>query len=474
LKSLRSRLLAGMILSVALLLALFGVAVYASFRKALLAEFDGALQAAARTLAASVEVEDDEIEIEASHDAVPELRDPQLPLYFQFRTHDGELLVRSDALGDMELPSFHGPVSKPTYRNLPIGQGVRVRALGVRFMPGLDDYESLASESRKGDPEKLVTLVVARSLAGLERRLARFRWLLLTTGAATMAAALAVCFVVVGRGLRPLKALAADIEGIHEENLSQRVSEEGTPAELQPVVAKLNDLIDRLEIAFERERGFTADVAHELKTPISGLRTTLDVALSRRRPAKDLAEALRDSLDIVNLMHSMVERLLMLARLDAGRMEIETRAVDLVDIVDSCWQPLEERAGERRLTFERDLPEALGIIADPDCLVIVFSNLLENAVEYADEAGRIFMRGHRENDSAEMVITNTGWRLGQEEAPRIFDRFWRADTSRTDTGTHAGLGLALVRRIVLSLGGSIDAAVEDEGILTIRLSLPAA
>jgi len=246
------------------------------------------------------------------------------------------------------------------------------------------------------------------------------------------------------------------------------------PAEPDAVAAKLNDLLARLEAVAERERAFTADVAHEVRTPLAGARTTLEVALRRERRAEQYAEALRATLAVLGRMEQMVERPLFLARLDRGGTPRKRRPVRLGELVEACWASVSARARARGIRFEQRVPGDLGCLADPESVIMVFSNLLENAVEYTPPGGRVWVGARREGEGLEACVANTGCVLTPEEMGRVFDRFWRRDPSRTDTGIHAGLGLAIVERLVSALGGCCRARRRDGDIFEVCLTLPAA
>lgn len=463
-----------MIGSIALLLLLFGVVLHAAIRRTLVREFDSSLTDAAHAIAVSVEIDDDEIEIEFDPARVPKLQDTELPFYFQFRLPDGTTLMRSKSLGSAELPQFYGTDGKPVIRPLALDNGKRLRALGVRFVPAVDSdyFVGQGRGGADGQEAPLITLVVARSTERLEERLAAFRWLLLGVGALTMTAALAVSLLIVGRGLRPLHLLAGRIAAIREEELSVRIPGERMPDEMLPVVERLNDLLRRLEEAFKRERAFSADVAHELRTPLTGLRTTIEVALSRERQAGEYTEALQDSLEIVERMNSMVENLLMIARLEAGRTTLRRDTVHLSAVVDACWEPLSSNVGSRGQSFDNRIPADLTCAAEPDSMVMVFTNLLENATEYGGEGGKIWATGSHADGCMEVTIANTGCTLTAEQVSQVFDPFWRADPARKDVGRHCGLGLALVRRVVCCLGGDVSAEVDPDGVFRVRAVLP--
>src|SRR5262249_7323347 len=148
----------------------------------------------------------------------------------------------------------------------------------------------------------------------------------------------------VWRGLRPAATLAGALDRVDAGHLGQRIAVPHLPRELEPAVAKLNELLARLDESFARERRFTADVSHELRTPLAGLRSLLEVATSRERTASEYRAVIGEAMDIVRQMHVLAEDLLMLARLDARQVEVTSEAIALRAFVDETWRPLAPRA----------------------------------------------------------------------------------------------------------------------------------
>jgi len=170
-------------------------------------------------------------------------------------------------------------------------------------------------------------------------------------------------------------------------------------------------------------------------------------------------------------MQTMMNNLLMIARLDARQLTFRREQIRLAELVNSCWQPFPEKAIERKITFDNRVPNDVTVNSDRKNLSLIFSNLLNNAVEYTNDAGQIWVTAHHTGDSVEIAVANTGCQLTNEQAAQVFDCFWRGDSSRTGTGIHCGLGLALVQRLVRALGGSVIVELHPGGIFFIRLTL---
>ena len=472
LSSLRSRLLVGMTASISVLLILFGMVIYTTIRRWSFEEFDFALERMARTMAAAALVERGVIEVELAPELIPDFQQVQGVLYFQYWVEDGTVLDRSTSLCNANLPNFHGSGEAPVLRSITLPNGRSARAAGMRFRPAIEYARERPDGAIQTSEFPRVTVVVARETAELHHRLRHFLWLLIAAGGGATAVGLLVSIVVVARGLRPVRRLARDIAAVNEDDLAARVGVSDLPDEILPVAERLNELLERLEAAFARERSFTSDVAHELRTPLAGIRSTLEVALSCQRSTDEYQESLVDTLEISKQLQAMVENLLMLARLDAGQATFHEERIRLAELVNDCWRPFSQAAGSRGLAFENRIPKHLVWVSDRQSLTTIMRNLLENCVEYASDGGRVWAEGTINGKDAEIRIANTGCQLRGEQFSHIFDRFWRADSARRDTGLHCGLGLALVRRIASALGGSVAAQLEPQDVFSAIVTIP--
>lgn len=469
-RSLRARLLFGIVCGMLLLLLIFSLIVYTLIQRALINQFDASLASVVRILAASVELDGNDIEFEFDVQQMPEFLRKDRPAYYEFWRSDGTAVLRSPLLGADDLIQLEGPIDALVFATARDKNNRPLRAVGLTFIP------RTANSEDQGQPqlaqEQTLTLVVAGDASGLHRQLGWLRWLLLAASGVTIALSVVIAAVVVRQGLNPLNSIAAEIAAVKQDDLAVRVGTASVPTEIAPIKNRLNDLLSRLEDAFRRERRFTCDVAHELRTPLAGIRSTIEVALMRVRDTTEYRTILSDCLAIVDSMQTMVNNLLMIARLDARQVAFRQEQIHLAELVDSCWRPFSKKAVQRRIAFENRVPNDVTVNSDRQNFSMVLSDLLENAAEYTNDAGQIWATARYADDSIEITIANTGCQLSPEQASQVFDCFWRGDSSRKDAVVHCGLGLALVERIVRALGGSASAEVQPGGIFTVRLTLP--
>jgi two-component system, OmpR family, heavy metal sensor histidine kinase CusS len=228
-----------------------------------------------------------------------------------------------------------------------------------------------------------------------------------------------------------------------------------------------------LRRAFAREKQATADISHELRTPLAVLLTTTELALRKPRTPEQYREMLGDCRLSAQQMNEIVQRLLTLARLDAGVDHLQRRPFDMVQLAEQCATLVRPLAEARGLTLAVHSGSTLSLETDPDKLREVLNNLLHNAIQYNRPSGRIDLRVLRDNNQVRLEVSDTGIGIGLEARSQIFERFYRADPSRGGDGLHAGLGLALVKEYVSLLGGRVDVeSVEGQGS-TFSVVLPA-
>jgi signal transduction histidine kinase len=312
------------------------------------------------------------------------------------------------------------------------------------------------------------TTEASESLEGLRYRL----WWI---GAATFAAALIGSCLLVGLGLSPLRRLSEAVSRVSERDMTLQCKPAELPPELRPIAERVAQTLELLQRAFARERQAAADISHELRTPLAALLTTLEVGLRRQRSPEEYTELLQDCHAIGQQMTQLVERLLALARIDAGVDAVRPEEVDVVSLARQCVSLVRPLAEARHLTLELHCQEPRHLLhTDPGKLREVLTNLLHNAVDYNRPQGRIDVALVRENGSLHVSVADTGIGISPEAQAHIFERFYRADQSRQAEGLHAGVGLSIVKGYVELMGGAIAVQSRENEGSTFRLTLPVA
>jgi len=281
---------------------------------------------------------------------------------------------------------------------------------------------------------------------------------------------------VLRRGLKPLAALGDEVTRIDSASLGQRLGSAPLPAELQPIAERLNALLARLDESFQRERRFSADLAHELRTPLAELRSAAECAI--KWPETRGPETDRETLAIALQMETLVGHLLALTRAERSQPGGELQSVPLEALLAEVWRSFAARATERQLAVTFSEPGAAAgtaaVRADPALLRAILVNLCDNAVAYATGGGAVSFAIERAGDTVALHIANTTDELAEEDVPRLFDRFWRKDGARTG-GQHLGLGLSLAQNFAQAMGWKLTARLEPaDGRVVFSLTGPAA
>jgi len=363
--------------------------------------------------------------------------------YLQIYDAGGEWIYRASFLQKMSfLPVT--PDLQPVYEDRELGgkpfrflsQSINVRGRRSSVQTGLPTHEAL------------------QALVLFRRYLAMFAPLILLVASG-------VGYWVSGRALSPVDAITRTARNITGSNLSSRLEQLNTGDELQRLSDTLNEMLGRIEAAFLRVTQFTGDASHELRTPISLIRTEAEIVLRKSRSEPEYREALRHILLEAERTTSLVEKLLSLARADSGRGPLEIRRFDLRETVLKVASEWRTVAGSEGLRFAESITASeVPIDGDETVLHQLLNILLDNAVKYTPPGGRIDLsldqRALTQQDhKAVLTVVDSGIGIAVEDQTKIFERFYRADEARSSELEGAGLGLAIALWIVQQHRGSI-------------------
>lgn len=271
------------------------------------------------------------------------------------------------------------------------------------------------------------------------------------------------------RGLAPLRRVTETARGLSAQQLGQRLGERDAPLEVRDHVEAFNGMLARLESAFQRLADYSADIAHELRTPISNLMTQTQVALSRPRSAEEYQDILASNLEEYERIARMVSDMLFLAKAEDNRLAHGGEAVDLAREADALIEFYQALADEHEIRIVR---EGRAVVSgDRLMLRRALSNLISNALRHTPDGGEIGIGIAADAAAVRLVVRNLGDPIPPEQLERIFDRFHRGSSRRDRHGEGAGLGLAITRSIVRAHGGEI-AAHSSGGATRFEISLP--
>jgi len=275
---------------------------------------------------------------------------------------------------------------------------------------------------------------------------------------------------VAQQGLAPIEAIRQAASRITVHNLDQRLPVPPADDEIAGLIGVLNATFERLQSSFEQSVRFSAKASHHLKTPISVLRAGIEEILTDpKTPEKEQARA-EALLHQVYQLTSIAENLLLLARADAGRIELQPQEFDLSQLLEGVCDDVRALAEPRGLTVEADLPKQLPIVADRKAIGLVIQNLVENALKYNEPQGCICIQAHALKGDAEVTIKNNGEPIPPEQASHIFERFYRARADGRISGH--GLGLSIASELARAHGGELELARSDSDWTEFRLRLP--
>jgi two-component system OmpR family sensor kinase len=466
--SLRARLVLGVIALATVGLAVANIATYTSLRSFLFDQTDRALDDA------HPEVERDVVEPDCGHDDGHPVRGASPGDYIELRNSAGEIVCgRQVAVFGEEEPSL--PAFSDEAAGLVSGLDYGEAAyFTVDARDGGDRYRVRASiEPRTG-----ARVLLARPLSGVDETLGRLlRIELLVTGAVLVCLA-ALGLVVVQLGLRPLTDMGGTAAAIAAGDLSRRVARAEPRTEVGRLGLALNEMLGRIEAAFNaqaaserRLRRFVADASHELRTPLAAVRAYAEL-FSRgadRRP-EDLERSLRGITRESERMSVLVEDLLLLARLDEGR-PLEREQLQLERVVEEAVETGRTVDSGRPMTLDL---EPARVVGDGARLRQVIDNLLSNVRAHTPADAPVAVRLTTSNGNAVVTVADSGPGLAEGDAERVFERFYRADESRSRASGGVGLGLAIVAAIAAAHGGAVAATSAPGQGATFTVSVPLA
>lgn len=328
-------------------------------------------------------------------------------------------------------------------------------------------YTTSLEPDNAGSPQLTLLLDITHHQHFLER-MQRLIWL--TVGLSALATALLGAWAA-RSGLRPLRQMSEIAASVSASSLTTRLPQTNMPVELAELTQAFNAMFGRLDDAFQRLSAFSADIAHELRTPLSNLLTHTQVTLTRPRPVEDYREALLSNLEELQWMAQMVNDMLYLAKAEHGLLNPTRETLKLEDEADAVLEFFAPLAEETRVQLSREGHATLA--GDRNMLRRAISNLLDNALRFTPAGGQVTMHITHSAQAVQLSIENSGATIPADVSPRLFDRFFRADPARHEgSSEHAGLGLAITQSIIRAHGGQIRCESAD-GWTQFVIELPA-
>lgn len=336
-------------------------------------------------------------------------------------------------------------------------------------IPGIAGRARLIATSVETRDGTLV-LIVGASLEDRDETVRELLTMLFLAGPAALLLASLLGYSLATAALRPVEAMRVEAAAISGSEPGRRLPLHQSRDEIHRLGETLNEMLERLEAALERERGFVADAGHELRTPLALLKTELELALRHPRSAPELEEAIRSAVVETDRLAQLAEDLLLVARSDQQQLSLRRERIEAVDLLSRVADRFTIRAEEAGHVLEVEAPAGLELDADSSRLEQALGNLVENALQHA--AGSIRLTAAERDGRVELHVGDEGKGFPPEYLPHAFDRFSRADDARSGEGT--GLGLTIADAIARAHGGSAHVANLESGGADVWLSLPQA
>ncbi len=305
-----------------------------------------------------------------------------------------------------------------------------------------------------------------------EKLLERYRHWLWSIWAAMLALCPFVGYRIARRGIRPVERIAETARRIGSSTLSERIQAAGYPVELAALAETFNAMLDRLQDSFARLSDFSADIAHELRTPVNNIRGEAEVALIRARSLDDYREVLGSCLEEAVRLSGLIGNLLFLARTENPEEHLKRESTEIAQVLHAIYDYFEPAAIEAGIRLTVECAGELSISVDRMLVQRALANLVSNALSHTRAGGTISLRAREKAGDLLVEVQDTGVGIPAEALPRIFDRFYRVDRARSSRSGGAGLGLAIVRGIVMMHGGSLDVRSKPGDGTTVGFVLP--
>jgi len=303
------------------------------------------------------------------------------------------------------------------------------------------------------------TVQIAIDVSQQEELLARYRhrfWLILV---GTLAIFPLVGYQIASRGIRPVREVATTARHISSTNLHERIQPEGYPSELASLAATFNQMLDGLEESFDRISRFSADIAHDLRTPVNNIRGEAEVALARARTVDEYREVLGSCLEEAVRLSDLIGDLLFLARAESPLAHLHRESIDVGELLSGIREYYEAPAADRGVSLSTVVPyEPVIAQLDRALLQRAVGNLVSNALAHTPPGKSVVLSASVEPAAFRIEVSDAGVGIPPEALPRVFDRFFRVDESRAQASGGTGLGLAIVQSIMLLHGGNVEIA----------------
>ncbi len=453
LSSIKERIIILYLVVLFLILPALGVFLYLGLDKITYDSIDSGLLSKAKALATLISEENDKTEFTFSDEIMGEYNTVGAKSFFQIRRFDGTSIEKSASLGNLDLP--YGENKDQTRFTTVHFNGTPVRMINFHLPDSIAHDRELREPGPKGRDNGLI-IQCAEDIQEQVALLKNFRLILSLSLFSVMLISALGGFFIARKALSPIEEISDTIRGISESRLSERIPLADVPKELRGLAASFNQTFERLEKSFKRQKQFVADASHELRTPLSVILSQSEVMLRKERSAEEYKNALAAIEEAAGIMSDIVGKLLALARLSTEKIELKMEPVNLNGVIRQAVKIVTPLAIQKGIRINLPVYERPVISGDRAALLELVGNVLDNAIKYNVPDGKIDIAIKKENSFLIIKIQDTGIGISRKDMAKVFDRFYRADKSRSKEGGGIGLGLSICKEIVGLHGGRIE------------------
>ncbi len=449
------------ILWVALILVIGQLAVDRVVSSLLLDQFDVALESKARALVTLTKFDGKEVELDFADEFMPEFEAPDNPEYFKLFLDNGDLLEQSHSFDGYQDTKFSDQSEEVLVSDLELPDGRAGRRISIKFIPQIEDKNKDLRNKIALEDRPRAILQVSRGRDKLDRAILSFHFLIAGISIVVLVAVALSVTRAIRRGLEPLIKIKNEISQITPDSLDRRITTEAQPRELEPIAIQFNLVLSEIEKALIREREFSSDVAHELRTPVSEIRSLAEVGL-RWPDEKDVRSYFADIHESSRQLDLLIENLLHLCRSEEGNIELEVSALRLDALLEKVCLNLAVESSERNIRIELPKTKLPLILADAQWLELILQNLIFNALSHSPHGGSVSLETELDSGYCKLAIENRMKNpLSDQDLELIFKRFWRKDPAR-ESGNHSGIGLSLVKSYADLMDLEVSASISGD------------
>ena len=453
--SIRARLLVWTTFLTTVILVGAGIILYKSVSRTLYQQQDQLLDEAATVVMIEVEVKNGEIYHEWKESLETHPWQVSKTLIQVTDLQSGES-VRSAALGEFNLENRHGELGERFFYNLLLPDGSTGRAVGILTLPIIEHAEGNEGFDPKTRPQ---IFVWAGETKNLQKILNRLQRAFITSGVAVLLLLWVAIWIVISLSSRAVRTISEEVISREGTEIGKPIPvPDNLPSELVILAERFNALLGKIDSSREKDRDFFLNLAHEVRTPLAGVRAEIEQALRKPRENEDYRTRLERALEGTEGLNSLVNRLMKFGSLRRKESSLAVEDVDISALLRRVWNAFGSRIEERRLKVDWKLAEVASIRSDFELLKVVVSNLLENAINYSAEESVIVVKTTMESSTFSLIVENSvdGPVVSSADLEKFFDPFYRTDQIRGQAGNHAGLGLSFSREVIRVLGGTIE------------------